>query len=518
MGQTEPEFPSSEIEIIKSFNARLAEAKMLSIQLPAHQVDTNRAFIRQYKLSDQPIKLNYPAPQVKPLAMARDENPATFPFYAKLGYGLQNNPFAELAYYASSDRFNLLAHASFESIKDIKNDNKKFQNIDAQLDIDFGISDMLQLNVGAKYLRQNRTVYGREYFDFENIAEFVYNIPEFSIGFQNALETELDIDYNLGYTYRNTSDNFDNKETNHAIQGAISKRFGDSGFYSGLSADLELNTLKNESEFQLNNYIFGLNLGLNKDAWNIAGGVDVAILADETKILPQALLNVMVSPLVRPYVGVQSRVKQNNFYNLSRSNPYITRILDKMINETATDIFGGVQGTFEQGKYEFRVGYEIADQKAFFINAFPDTSTYSIAHDDINSLSIGFNTDVELFDGLTAGVGLTFYSYSTDSLEEAWHLPTLSWEAFSRYDKLLNDKLAVTGKFNSESGIKYQTALNESETLGMYLNFSILLDYSISEKVEAFIHLNNLFDSQKDRFLGYDRIGINPQIGLKLRF
>ena len=518
LGQTDPNLPNSEIEIIKSFNARLGEAEILSVQLPAHQIDTSRAFIRQYQLSDQPVKLQYPAPQVKPLAMERGENPINYPFFLKLGYGLQNNPLGLLAYHVAGDRVNLDAHISYESLKDLNNDEMKFQDIEGHIKADIGLTDLIQLNSGFNYLRQNRTLYGSRLHPFERETEFIYDIPQFNLGFQNAIETAANIDYILGYTFRSTTDNLGNQESNHAITGNVVKAFGDSGFRFGINAVAELNKLKNTTTAELNNYIAGVYLGFIQNEWNVRGGVDVALLDSETKILPQVLLNAFISPAVRPYLGVQSQVIQNNFYSLTRANPYIIRNLENLKNQTVMDIFGGVQGSFERANYEVRIGYEISDQKAFFINNFSDTSTFKIAHDDINTLSIALKGDVNVMDGLTSGASLKFNNYSVDSLDEAWHLPTFEWSLFSSYDKLMAGKLAITAKFNSQSGINYLDANNESQKLGTYINFSILLDYDISPKISAFLHLNNLFNSQKERYFGYDRVGINPQIGLTAKF
>ncbi len=515
--QTVPDLPSSEIEIIKGFNARLTEASMLDIPLPAHTPDTNRAFIRQYKLSTQPIQLEYPAPQMKPLAMPREENPVGHPFYVKLGYGIQTNPFVEVAHYLVADRFNLTSHASFESVKDNNNDNKKFQDIDVHFDSNIELSDMLQLNAQASYLRQNRNLYATNYHPFEHDTEIVYDIPEVHLSIQNALETETNIDYELGYTYRHTKDNSFNKETNHRFEGRAEKLFEESDIRFELHGVAELNKLKGAQDLTLNNYIVGGLIGYNHTGWNLRGGIDLAILDDDIKIQPQAELNLLLSPTLRPYIGMRSGIEQNNYYSLTRDNPYSSRTLDALNNETTLTFYVGAQGEIERANYEVVFGYKMSENKALFINNYPDTSTFLVEYDDINTISIAIKGDVELLDGLNTGAGITFYSYNTDMADEAWHLPGLSWQLHARYSKLLDNKLTLTGMLNSLSGIQYMNPLGQSDNLNAQYDFSILADYKMNKNFYVFLHLNNLFDNQKENYFGYDRIGINPQIGVKVQ-
>jgi hypothetical protein len=519
IAQTEVEtgLPNSEIEIIKSFNARLDEAQILNIPLTVHRADTNRAFIRQYKLSPQPIKLSYPAPQMKPLAMPQDENPVNLPFYAKVGYGLKSNPFAEIAHYYAKGRFNLTSFGSFESIQDNQDGDRKFQDIDVHLDANIGLNDMLLLQAKAAYLRQDRNYYASKVDFFERIKSFTHSIPQVHLGLQNAIETSSNIDYNLGYTFRNFSDDFGNQEANHLFSADAIKSFDKNKFRIGLHANAELNKLSSTTDISLNNYVLGADLGLNKDKWNIKAGVDAAILDDEVKLLPQAILNMYVSPAVNPYLGVRSAVRQNNYYQLTRLNPYLSPFFDGMTNETDMEVFLGVQGKFDRAQYELSAGYEIAENKVLYINNFPDTSTFSALSDDVNTLNIAVKGEVEPIQYLITGAGISTYIYSTDQAEEAWHLPTLSWNLYVRYNQLLNKKLSLTAQFKSRSGIKYFNPFGDTETLKAQLLFDILADYQINPNVDAFIHFNNLFDNEAARYFGYDLIGINPQVGIKIR-
>jgi len=514
--QTDPNLPNSEIEIIKSFNARLAEAKMLDVPTPEHEVDTNRAFIRQYKLSTQPITLSYPAPKMKPLAMPLGENPVNHPLYARLGYGLPSNPFGQITYYYGADRFNIQAQALYESLDDNENDLKSFRNFEGVLDANIYLTDMLLIKAKGSYTDQERFYYATQPF-FEEDRRIDFKIPEVGIGFRNALETASNIDYQFNYRYRSTS-SLDTKENNHLITGGVNKTFNEGSFSLGLHTDIELNSYNRTIDIKTNNYLFGLSAGLRQSKWNAKSGIDVVILDDETAFLPQLRVNTHVSSLVRPFIGVHSYVNQNNFHNLTRDNPYINHRLDTINTNRNMEFFIGTAGENDQFSYEFKVGYALGQDQALFINDFPDTNRFRLIYDDVNTLTIGLNTTVKPAIGWTAGAGVQFNSYNSDRTAEAWHLPGFQWHLNGAYDKLLRNQLNLKAQIRGLSGIKFLDGNNESETLKALINFDIHIDYELSKSFNAFIHLNNILDNEKDRYLGYDQVGINPQIGVSVRF
>src|SRR5687767_1776386 len=84
------ELPTGQIEVIKDFEVRLAEAKKIRIVPEPLVIDTS-VRVYEYRLIAPAPKMEYAIPQLKPLSIEPEQKPAYYPLFAKAGYGNPNS-------------------------------------------------------------------------------------------------------------------------------------------------------------------------------------------------------------------------------------------------------------------------------------------------------------------------------------------------------------------------------------------------------------------------------------------
>ena len=82
------DLPAEEVEVIKSFEARIENARKVNFNPSSVPGKAKTKF--DYDVIIRPIELVYPDPVIKPVAMVPDQNPEKSNGFLKLGYGSLN--------------------------------------------------------------------------------------------------------------------------------------------------------------------------------------------------------------------------------------------------------------------------------------------------------------------------------------------------------------------------------------------------------------------------------------------
>ena len=86
-----------EVQVVKAFEANLKKARNYDVKPEIPTIPVTHPNYK-YKLTLTPIKIDYPEPQLRPLAMKPDDPFDVNRFYAKLGYGTIQNPWVDISY------------------------------------------------------------------------------------------------------------------------------------------------------------------------------------------------------------------------------------------------------------------------------------------------------------------------------------------------------------------------------------------------------------------------------------
>ena len=110
-GSTDPDLQSSEVEVIKDFEARLADAEKLGVLPGLPPLDTASRKLN-YKIPTKSVPVDYPPPTLRPIGIKRAKVDPGYKGFVKLGYGLPSSPYAEFGYNLGGPKknYNLGAH------------------------------------------------------------------------------------------------------------------------------------------------------------------------------------------------------------------------------------------------------------------------------------------------------------------------------------------------------------------------------------------------------------------------
>ena len=107
----------NQVEVVKQFEAEIEEAEKIALQ-PVVVVPKSEKKKYKYDVTIQPLALNYPDPQIKPLSMKRDEPLESDQFYLKGGYGNLNNPLLKFRWAThGDDKYEINTHIDYAFIR-----------------------------------------------------------------------------------------------------------------------------------------------------------------------------------------------------------------------------------------------------------------------------------------------------------------------------------------------------------------------------------------------------------------
>ena len=119
-----PDLPSEQVDIIKSFDARLEATDRFQVdpELPPLDTTTRRL---DYQVVTKALEVDYLPPKIRPLAMRGDDVPESYNGYLKLGGGFPASLYGNGFYnFSNKENFNLGISALHHSA----NNNKSVEN------------------------------------------------------------------------------------------------------------------------------------------------------------------------------------------------------------------------------------------------------------------------------------------------------------------------------------------------------------------------------------------------------
>ena len=255
----------------------------------------------------------------------------------------------------------------------------------------------------------------------------------------------------------------------------------------------------------------------------LLAGPKVAMDRNASRFLfyPRMLMEINITNLLVPYLGLDGYYENHTFRSISRENPYV--INNPTIDPTHHRFiaFGGLRGRFSpKVAFNLAVSWEDAENLLFFEadTANPLRNRFSLVYDDGSILKMGGEISLRQSDNLSFILKGNYFRYSLDSLPAPWHKP--SWDAnfttrYSWRNKLLvKADLFLAGKY----------PVPALETGGMYRELNGLIDlnlgaeYRFNQFLSAFVQVNNLLSDKYYLWDNYPMHRINFIGGLTFIF
>jgi hypothetical protein len=488
--------------------------------------DTNKIIPElKYSFLDKQVPVNFNIDTIKPAKIKGEPLVKLYRGYAKVGFGTNTTPLAELYFnakrskgfgYGFSGR-----HLSSSGIN--KNDYSGFSNNN--------------LNLFGKRFLKEFTLYGKLGYD-RNVNHY-YGIPEsivvdiansddlkqttdkFSADFsltRNFTDT-TQFDYNFDIAYHLMQDAYNAKENHIELEGSFGK-YHKKEFYS-IGVEMNYNKLDNLLN-QDNNLVVGLSPNISTTAKNWQFNVGIGLYLNsypDTKFhfYPKAEFKYnIVENIIIPYVGISGGLKSNNLNSFYNENPFInTQTLVTQNSNQKYDIYGGVRGSFSS-KVTFNTSFsrQKIEGMPLYVKDLtnPIENQFTLEYDTVTFNKITGELAYQKLEKLKFLLGADYYMYEAENATEAWHKPEFKISLSGFYD--LADKIVVRADlfyFGKQYAKAYETVVTNTTTTtteiaqelkGMF-DANLSIEYRYTKKLSAFINFNNIASKAYERWQDY---------------
>ncbi|MEQ8472195.1 MAG: hypothetical protein RIC35_13470 [Marinoscillum sp.] len=260
----------------------------------------------------------------------------------------------------------------------------------------------------------------------------------------------------------------------------------------------------------------GLNLDLGL---GIAFGSDSISNGTKSYFYPDISASYQLGNQLLVFLDATGGVNVTNLNDLRLQNRYLEDSLGMLNEHTKVDIKAGIQYALRPDLViEPYVGYQLVSNKQFFYPSASDTSRYSIVYEKGNFIQTSLGLSLRYVNNKSELIAKMYLqSYQTDSLSEAWFLPTTGLDV--RYTQQFTEELSLNAGLVILQGLKGPSSLDGSVTdLPTVVDLSIGAGYKLTDKFSAFASVNNLLNIEYERYLNYPVRGIAGKIGFIYRF
>ena len=246
----------------------------------------------------------------------------------------------------------------------------------------------------------------------------------------------------------------------------------------------------------------------------------------------------LVSKLVNVYAGAGGDLHMNSFQRLSEDNPFVYTTLQVTTTNEQYNVFGGINGKFSSDvSFDIRASYKTEEDKPLFVrntslsngtfNAFRDPllgfrygNSFSVLYDDVTTLSIFGELEVDVTKRLVIGGNAQFNSFTTNQ-REAWNLPQLEGGIFGKYK---NDKwyasanIFFVGEREDLLIGTFPLGTSSTRTLDAFTDVNLNGGYHFNDFVSVFVKLNNVLNNNYERFANFQVQGFQVLGGVTYKF
>ena len=521
---TKTELKINQVEVVKAFDVTLEESRKTDIKaVIPEQKPYNPNY--KYDITIVPANLNYPDPQIKPLAMNPDAPFKEANGYFQAGYGFRKNPELMAGYHTSKkEKYDAGIHMQYEALN---NHNtlpyQQYRNTIADLYGNYMIKENQKLygNVNTsfrkRYLYQDDigvdTLFTKE--------QSVRNINRYEIlaGVTNAEPTKYQFNYDFRIGLDNLSmTNTDVRENGIKAGTKLEKLFKKNSVIS-IEADFNYTAFNGKKELSLTTATFKPMFKTKYKNLIFEGGLNALYSSDlNSALFPEIYISYGIAgPVLQVYAGISQEQYGNHYRNVTLRNPFLSNDIDSLVNTVNRKYYAGIKGQYSYITYQVTGGLKDARDMMFMTNKKSDLRYFDMVYSDANIIFVSGNIEFKASESLSLGGWINQNIFDLKTLPEAWHTPNLEGNVYGR-TKLLNQKLELTADLYFGSQLPYLSKENKVSKSNALLDLNINAQYNFTEKIGLFIRGINLLNNKFERWYGYPAVGINGLAGFKVAF
>lgn len=497
---------------------------------PYQEIKKGQGEIQKYFSKDFYIQTDFePAPpKINPLPKSRKEQ--LFNNYLKLGIGRFLTPSAQL--YLNNGRDQNLDYGFNYSHTSAYRDQialRRFRRDEGNLNFKY-ISDDNTLSGGLH-------VYNTGYFNFADTTFFAseeereealrngFTRIQLGAKIESNYDPRASYDYELGSKLKFFTGNDGNRDVIIHVAPKGGYFLGDKTKV-GIDTDFQFMSGKTDTLNQTRFFVDALPyFQYEGDELHIKVGPQLNFFnnnADTASVGFAGLVAEASYEIVPDGLAIQagytSGMQNNTYYDMIFENPYLQRNIFLRPSIERLHVYGGIKGNIaKEIDFSARIYYKrINDQPVFTT---PSQGAYfDVVYDSLLTV-FGFHAEVnyDLEENIKAGAALTVNNYTTHTLEKYFHAAPVRLDIFAKY--IWEDKLTAHAELFTY-GSRPMSIDENGEILrdGLFLDVSFGADYRITQNFSVFLNVNNLLNSNYQRWHNYPerQLDFNGGISISL--
>ena len=518
--------PVGTVEVESAFKARLIDTERIASTPQLPPIDTSIQ-PQTYQIVNRSIPVEYPAPQIRPLAMKGEKMPESYNGYARLGGGTPASLYGDFSWHTAKDKkfeFGLgaLHHAASNNAKV---ENQKFAYTSVGAEGAVFLEQGLGVSAKARYTADDVYFYGYNLLDRADTAQLSFPPEEVRQRFSvidvgaklfNSERTKGDLNYSAGFDAYFLNDAFAARENGFdlKIQGT---KWLEGGHVFNMLLRTDFTNYKDTATQSLNNFYLNPNFTYVAETFRIKAGLNLVSHREEFALFPDIEVSAPVlGPTLNAFAGAEGSLQKNTFRTLSDYNPFISS-RNRVENTRYINYFAGARGVFQGVDYRVQAGYKNTENLATFLWNGDTIPRFDVLYDTVNIAYFHASLSAPLFQGLEINASLNQNFFSAGKGQRAWHLPSFTLSGGAAYTTE-DGKAKVRADLFLENGVPYLDDQQQIQTLNALFDLSLSGTYQFSKNFGAFLQINNLADNRRQRWQHYPVFGINALAGITARF
>ncbi|KGL62786.1 TonB-dependent receptor [Polaribacter sp. Hel1_85] len=241
------------------------------------------------------------------------------------------------------------------------------------------------------------------------------------------------------------------------------------------------------------------------------------------------------------YAGISGDLNTNTYKSFTEENPYVSPTLFITQTFEKSNLFIGFNGKVNSNiSFNIKASSITEEDKPLFLrNASKSDGTnnivnghtlkgyeygnsFNVYYDDVKTTSLFTEIEYDFSKNLSLGIQGTYNMYTLENALENWNLPTIEASFSSKYKK--NKWFATANIFyvNERKDAIYNgqfpTSFKGIKTLNSFVDVNLNGGYHFNDKFSAFLKLNNILNTDYQRFANFNTQGFQVLGGITYKF
>jgi hypothetical protein len=239
------------------------------------------------------------------------------------------------------------------------------------------------------------------------------------------------------------------------------------------------------------------------------------------------------------YGGLEGDLNQNSYYDFVNDNPYVSPTLSIQPTDQQYQAYAGLKGQlFSNVGYNLKGSYTAENRRPLFLlnpqnvsrgdeKGYNFGNSFQVFYDDIRTLGIFGELNVDVNRNFTLGLNAEVYNYSTETDNPAWNLPNIKGSLFMDYQ--ISDQwfmganlffvgeredLVATAQANTPPNLFPSTII----TLDSFFDANAHLGYRFNDQLSVFAKASNIANNNYQRWSNFQVQGFQALAGVSYKF